>query len=227
MSGERDEVPTPKLDRAVEALRQAHRRRPFLLRLAIVAGLVLPGSAAFAWFTGWLPALITTVSPHPPEVPKRAEERRRPRGVRAHASTQETPRTVEPVLPVAPPVPPAPSSPRRSAPRWLAPPSTPPAQVPPAEPQGDPELADYRRAHEAHFRGGDDAAALVAWDRYLERWPDGRMGPEARYNRAVLLVRLGRHEAAAAALRPFAEGRFGGYRRAEATALLETLDAPR
>jgi hypothetical protein len=81
----------------------------------------------------------------------------------------------------------------------------------------------YRAAHHAHFTTRDPASALAAWEAYLRAAPRGRFGVEARYNRALCLVRLGRHAEARAALTPFAEGRFGGYRDREATALLEAL----
>jgi hypothetical protein len=87
----------------------------------------------------------------------------------------------------------------------------------------DAELELYRSAHRAHFAGGDPAGALAAWDRYLEKSPKGRFALEARYNRALCLVRLDRKAEARAALEPFAKGSFGGYRKREAGELLEAL----
>jgi hypothetical protein len=78
----------------------------------------------------------------------------------------------------------------------------------------------YGRAHRAHFVGDAPGRALAAWDAYLAAYPHGVFAPEARYNRALCLLRLGRRADATRALRPFADGRFGGYRRAEAEALL-------
>jgi len=51
---------------------------------------------------------------------------------------------------------------------------------------------------------------------------------EARYNRAICLVRLGRRAGARAALAPFASGAYGGYRQEDARALLDApvLQAP-
>lgn len=93
-------------------------------------------------------------------------------------------------------------------------------------PANDPDLELYREAHRAHFVQRDPRAALEAWDRYLAAYPRGNFTLEARYNRALCLVRLGRHDAARQALAPFAAGEVsGGYRRAEAGALLEALDA--
>jgi len=82
----------------------------------------------------------------------------------------------------------------------------------------------YRRAHDAHFRGNDPAAALAAWDAYLAAEPQGRFAIEARYNRALVLARLGRYRDAHAALVPFARGEIAsGYRQAEATTLVARL----
>jgi hypothetical protein len=87
----------------------------------------------------------------------------------------------------------------------------------------DPNAALFEEAHRLHFQAHDPARALVAWDRYLAAAPNGRFAPEARYNRALTLVRLGRHDEAKSALESFANGTYGEYRRAEARALLEAL----
>jgi TolA-binding protein len=87
----------------------------------------------------------------------------------------------------------------------------------------DPALALYRVAHSAHFVDRDPARALAAWDEYLSAAPNGQFAPEARYNRALSLVRLGRSQEARSALEPFANGAYGGYRKAEASALLERI----
>ncbi len=105
-----------------------------------------------------------------------------------------------------------------------------PAPVPVARhasPRAAPPDADalYLEAHELHFVSRDPARALAAWDRYLAAAPDGRFAVEARYNRALDLVRLGRLAAARAALAPFASGELEGYRRREAEALLTALSA--
>jgi len=87
----------------------------------------------------------------------------------------------------------------------------------------DPALALYRVAHTAHFVDRDPARALAAWDAYLKAAPQGQFAPEARYNRALSLVRLGRNQEARSALQPFANGSYGDYRKAEASALLEHI----
>jgi hypothetical protein len=88
-----------------------------------------------------------------------------------------------------------------------------------------PVEALYRRAHELHFHGGEPAATLAAWDAYLAAEPAGRFSVEARYNRAILLIRLGRYAEARAALQPFARGEVepSGYRQTEAGRLVERL----
>jgi hypothetical protein len=103
-----------------------------------------------------------------------------------------------------------------------------PDMPPKAAPAPVPSLPDldvlYREAHDAHFSRNDPSAALVAWDRYIAAaGANGRMMLEARYNRAMALVRLGRSDDAKQALEPFARGEFGGYRREEARRLLESL----
>jgi len=103
-------------------------------------------------------------------------------------------------------------------------PETAPAPASAAPDAGlDAELELYRAAHRAHFGGQDSARALAAWDAYLAKSPKGRFALEARYNRALCLVRLDRKAEARSALEPFARGAFGGYRKREAGELLEAL----
>jgi len=87
------------------------------------------------------------------------------------------------------------------------------------------EAAAYQAAHRAHFVDRDPVAALPAWDAYLRDFPAGAFALEARYNRGIALVRLGRHDEARAVLQPFARGEVDGYRAASARQLLEALDA--
>lgn len=86
------------------------------------------------------------------------------------------------------------------------------------------ELQLYRTAHRAHFEGGNPAKAMSAWDAYLGFAPSGTFALEARYNRAICLVRMGRKGEARVALSPFAQGVYSGYRKNEATLLLAELD---
>ena len=100
-----------------------------------------------------------------------------------------------------------------------------PAARPVVTPGPDPQVL-YAQAHALHFHDRDPARALAAWDRYLAvASRDIRSGfvLEARYNRAICLFRLGRREEARQALQPFADGRWGAYRRDDAQALLDEL----
>ncbi len=80
----------------------------------------------------------------------------------------------------------------------------------------------FQRAHRLQPRG--TAETLAAWDAYLAAYPRGRYAPEARYNRALTLIRLGRLAEARRALEPFANAPEGAYRRGEARALLDALE---
>jgi TolA-binding protein len=80
----------------------------------------------------------------------------------------------------------------------------------------------YRLAHDAHFSAHDYGRALSGWDAYLRAAPGGRLSTEARYNRAICLLRLGRDAEARVALEPFASGKMG-YRQNEARQLLSEL----
>lgn len=115
--------------------------------------------------------------------------------------------------PATEPAPPAPPTP------VVAPP-TPVVAAPAPSSTADPHAALYEEAHRLHFAARDPARALAAWDRYLAVAPSGRFAPEARYNRALTLVRLGRTAEAREALRPFLTG---SYRREEATKLYDAL----
>ena len=153
-----------------------------------------------------------------------------------------------PAIRPALPSPPAPETPAREI--ALAPPASvaapvartnaplPKARVPKApriaeaprvieSPAAPSVSALYAEAHAAHFKRHDYAAALAAWDRYLREareTPDGgTLALEARYNRAIALMRLGRREEAATALRPFARGEYGPYRQSEAQRLMDTF----
>jgi hypothetical protein len=128
----------------------------------------------------------------------------------AHAAVARTPRAarVERTAPLAAAAPNEPAAAAALPPRVLA--------------LDDPDEL-YRAAHRVHFVERDWLRALAAWEQYLRAAPAGRFALEARYNRALDLVRLGRRDEARAALRPFVRGDLAGYRQREASALLEAL----
>jgi TolA-binding protein len=98
----------------------------------------------------------------------------------------------------------------------------PPAREAPS-PTRTAEADVYERAHRLHFDGADTRAALAAWDDYLSRYPSGVFAPDARYNRAIDLLKMKRYAEARAALQPFADGSFGGYHGADARDLLRSI----
>jgi TolA-binding protein len=89
----------------------------------------------------------------------------------------------------------------------------------------DPAFELYKAAHRAHFVDRDWSRALTAWEAYLRAAPQGALVPEARYNRGLCLLRLHRNDEARAALTPFAQGRYGTYRRDDAEKLLDAMPA--
>jgi TolA-binding protein len=109
----------------------------------------------------------------------------------------------------------------------IARPKTQKAPVPelPAAPVAPPdlELVVFRKAHDLHFSGNSPDSAVTAYRDYIQQFPSGRFVPEARYNLALNHIKLGDKALARQELTPFAEGKFGGYRKADAQRLLEAL----
>lgn len=221
----------------------AERRRPRRLRwlmAAPFATLLLVGSAwaqsTGNWARVWqaVATVLPFVAPTPKQAPPRGNSA--PRAAAPEAAERRAPEplpAVEPPEPVAP----APFEPVLTAPRAkVAAPkagvskaatrahATNPRPEPPqpAEPAADPELSAFRSAHELHVQGAP-RAAIEAYSDYLRAYPNGRFVPEARYNTALDRIKLGDTAAARAALAPFADGSYGGYRQHEAKELLEAL----
>lgn len=200
--------------RIMETARAEKRRRARFFTLAFPIAAVLVGTTAWAASTGRLAAIwksqaqppVAVASPPPPPVAKAPPP-----------ASSPPPVTVD----EAPPPPPEPEvvavAPKPSAPR-------PPP--PPVEDASSADLSLYQTAHTLHFVSKRYDAALTAWDDYLRGSPNGAFVVEARYNRAICLVKLGRKAEARIALQPFADGKVaGGYRREEAQKLLDRLTA--
>ncbi len=225
-----------RIHASLERRRGSSKRRLTVIS-AIVASMF--GSTAFAYFTGWRPFAPATEPARPTAAP--AIEHEAPARARTGPGPS-VPVEPPPLAPAAPPGEPAP--PVLAAPPAAAPPRAtvgPPARRPrvlpepavrPAAPLSpattpapgpDAELAAYQQAHDAHFKGGDPAAALAAWDRYLAQYPSGELAPEARYDRALVLVKLARWSEARAALAPFASAPVGAYRQREAARILAAI----
>lgn len=185
------------------------------LAAAAMLAIVLGGSTVWAFFTGRLSfgegdAPVEEVRPRSAEPEQtsrqpRSAPREEPVIVAPEPEPPEHSQREHAVVPEVEPAPPAPEG--RTAERPIDP----------------AERRAYDAAHALHFDSGDWPAAIDAWSSYLASFPRGHFVLEARYNRALALVRAGREEEARAALAPFAEGRYGAYRRSEARSLLEAL----
>jgi hypothetical protein len=192
-------------------------------RLAFILPLAACLAAGTAWgaATGRLPAMFHAMGqlvgydrkPHEANEPKAS--------VRGSLAK---PQATEPVVPA--PVAPTPEPVAEAQPEPAKVAMTPPARPTPSLSSSaafqDTDGDLYRLAHEAHFTSHDCARALLGWNAYLQAAPNGRLATEARYNRAICLLRLGRDAEARHALAPFASGKMG-YRQNEARELLEEL----
>jgi len=206
LPGQRGEI-----ERIVAEVRvRARRRRRLLLLMMQIAALTL-GAGAWAAASGRLSRVLAHFTPATIDV---APVPRPP--ARGRAPVNAAPAAAEPaVMSGAPPAAPVLPAPPRGGARPAAAPVT-----------GAPHAADlYRLAHEAHFVRRDWAAAVRAWDHYLAADKTGQLVPEARFNRALALARLGRTQEAADALQLFADGEYGSYRQDDARRLLQHLTA--
>jgi hypothetical protein len=84
-------------------------------------------------------------------------------------------------------------------------------------------LRAYREAERLQFDAQDYARALDAWDRYIPLAGKSPLLVDAKWQRALCFVRLGRSDDARDALEPFARGELGAYRQSEARTILGTL----
>ncbi|HXJ19278.1 MAG TPA: hypothetical protein VMT03_03525 [Polyangia bacterium] len=201
--------------------RAARRRRlALIVALELFAGVV--GVGSWAAVSGRLPPALARWIPG-------ARRPAAPAPAHAHAARAQRENWVPPASPPAPPVVASPAPPSVPAPDLGPAPSPAAASVVDRPRRPAPRVATaaediYARAHRAQFVDRDYASALALWDQYLAA-TGGSLGPEARWNRAIALVRLGRREAAIAALSPFAAGQDNGYRQEEAQALLRVAGA--
>jgi hypothetical protein len=228
--------------RLLRSAQQRETRRKLSIAASLVVALLATNSVTWAWSTGRLDRVFgeADVERAPPaaEAPSpasRPAERPRPvaepvAGLPAPAPA-EVPATPLPVIPARPRAVRGEAADRPAAaeaPVEIAPePDSLSAALEELEPPPrtiDADRAAFAEAHRLHFGGGSPAAALSAWDGYLMRFASGRFVPEARFNRAVILLRLRRDAEAREALRPFAQGAYEGLRTREAQDLLDALD---
>ena len=231
----REETATTNVERAAATrrallLRTAdRRRRTNVVRFVLPFAAVLAVSAAWAAATGRRAGVLGSRDEAMTDSAGQTAGEAAARGAAAARTTDDSgaPDAVAVPASSVPPVdvaalPPAPALvPRLAAPRASTSTASSSAAAARADASLDAEEAAYRPAHEAHFIARDWPKALVGWDAYLAKYPNGRFAPEARYNRALVLLRLGRTDEAREALRPFAAGAYGGYRQHEAKELLD------
>ena len=197
--------------RVMASLHQGKVRRRTRLAFILPLAACLAAGTAWGTATGRLPAAFRALS----EVVSPTAKPAAPKKLQPAASR---PAPAIPALEDKPAPEPQPE-PTKVEPQVSAKPA-PSASSSAAFQDADSDL--YRLAHEAHFASHDYARALSAWDAYLKAAPRGRLATEARYNRAICLLRLGRDAEARQALEPFADGKLG-YRQNEARELLDEL----
>jgi TolA-binding protein len=207
--------------RVMASLHQSTVKRRTRLAFVLPLAACLAAGTAWAGATGKLPAVFHAISEAvrgaPTERPSDATPKKpAPKKVtKPSAPPAEPPPSSPPALPATEPEAPAPVKPSKPEPVLSTRPSSSAAFS-----DRDGDL--YRLAHEAHFARHDYGRALTAWEAYLRAAPSGRLSTEARFNRAICLLRLGRVAEARTALKPFALGAMG-YRQSEAQQLLDEL----
>jgi TolA-binding protein len=223
-TAERDDDGRFTRARVMASLHQGKVKRRTRLAFVLPIAACLAAGTAWGAATGKLPAMLHAIGQAVSYTAKAPEPKAPSHGggkapgipAPAPVAEQPEPSVVEPEP--APAQPAAPAAKVEPAPSAKA---TPALSSSAAFQDTDGDL--YHLAHEAHFAAHDYGRALSGWDAYLRAAPRGRFATEARYNRAICLLRLGRDAEARQALEPFASGKMGGYRQTEAQQLLNEL----
>ena len=210
------------LEAAARSARHHAWRRRATLALALGVAAALSGSAAWTAVGSWRAARPATALGAVGSSATGAASAWRAPGGGGPAKAPERARAFSLVLP---PVPANERATRGAAdlsPGGRGAPEGEPRRSSGAEEGGENgEARAYGRAHAAHFLADDPPHALALWDAYLRAYPAGTFVPEARFNRALCLLRLGRRDTARQALQSFAAGAYGGYRQRDAETLLD------
>jgi len=213
--------------RVMASLHHSQVRRRTRLAFVLPIAACFAAASAFGMASGRAPALFDSVkralgfeeqreAPTPPPAPRPAHRPASPAEPFARAPSA-------PPAPAASDEPPATQAPSARPDAAAARHATSPAPSASAKRDIDPAHELYRAAHQAHFSEHDYGRALAHWEAYLQRAPRGRFAIEAEYNRALCLARLGRNGEARRALEPFARGERGGYRKRDASELVDVL----
>jgi TolA-binding protein len=209
--------------RVMASLHQGKVKRRTRLAFVLPIAACLAAGTAWGAATGRLPAVFHAIGQLVSYPSQPAPELK---GAQAPRAPLPAPSSLPVAAPVEAPEPPAPPpAPVTIAPSVKSAPAPSSSAAPATSSSAAFQDTDgdlYRLAHEAHFAHHDYARALQGWDAYLRAAPGGRLATEARYNRAICLLRLGRNAEARKALEPFASG-FMGYRQNEARELLNEL----
>lgn len=213
--------------RVMASLHQGKVKRRTRLAFVLPIAACLAAGTAWGAATGRLPALFhaiseaVSLSAKPSEPKASAPSGNSAKKARVAAEAAPVAEAPPPVVEPTPEVKPEP--PKVEALVSAKPVASAPSPVPSSSAAFKDTDGDlYRLAHEAHFAAHDYARALAGWNAYLQAAPNGRFATEARYNRAICLLRLGRDAEARQALTPFASGLMG-YRQNEARELLDEL----
>lgn len=206
--------------RVMASLHQGKVKRRTRLAFILPMAACLAAGTAWGAATGRLPAMFHALSEAVSYSGKAPSAPQATKVKGGAAAAKPAPPALEPAPVIAAPPSPVPGEPRPE------PKAAPSASVK-ASPSSSAAFQDvdgdlYRLAHEAHFGSHDYARALLGWEAYLQAAPRGRLATEARYNRAICLLRLGRDAEARQALEPFASGKMG-YRQSEAQQLHDEL----
>lgn len=235
-------VPEATRGRVIRTLAERRPRRRKWLLIGVPAFVLMGGSSAWAAATGRLPevvqqAISVLTGGEAPEdaavtqAPKASSHKGGNLAARAALTDQaaaESPALEEETLASDAQAEAPKSESGALAPVVPAPRSLPAALAPTGKGSEKDQaalaaLAVYRAAHEAHFKEGNCDAAVRGYQRYLTEQPSGTFFLEAKYNLGVCLARLGRTQEARAQLTPFAEGKFGDYRKAQSQELLKAF----